>query len=194
LHTHLPVIGLADPRSGSRAENNGKPKTLKRAGSGIVADMINHRSEVGLKLRKKLGNFIKPLSEGIQARPQSRTAGPVAGMPRMAFEHPVKMFRLPTESHRQGFKRATAPPALNRVPLDFPHDSCRDMRTLRELALTPAKLTDTITDSPSDRSPVPGIAFRHAFPPRSTSSAETSRSPGDSAPCRDQLQADEGIP
>lgn len=64
-------------------------------------------------------------------------------------------------SHRQGFERAAARAALHSVPLDFPYDRRRDMRTLRKLALTPAKLADTITDSPSD-CPVAGIAFRHA--------------------------------
>jgi len=40
-------------------------------------------------------------------------------------------------------------------PLDFPHDGYRRMRAPRELALTPAKLTDAVADSTSDRSPVP---------------------------------------
>jgi hypothetical protein len=55
------------------------------------------------------------------------------------------------------------------MPLDFAHDGYRDMRTLRKLALTPAKLADAVADSPCDRSPVLWIAVRHAFLPRSTS-------------------------
>lgn len=39
----------------------------------------------------------------------------------------------------------------------------RHMRTLRELALRPAKLADTIADDLRDRSTVLRIAFRHAF-------------------------------
>jgi hypothetical protein len=50
------------------------------------------------------------------------------------------------------------------LPLDFPHDGYRRMQTHRELALTPAKLADAVADSPSDRSPDPWIAFRHARP------------------------------
>jgi hypothetical protein len=51
----------------------------------------------------------------------------------------------------------------NRPP-DFPLDGYRRTRAHRELALAPAKLAHAITDSPSDRSPVPWIAFRHARP------------------------------
>jgi hypothetical protein len=87
----------------------------------------------------------------------------IAGLLRMAFEHPVKAFWLPSESHGQGFECAAATPALDGVPLDFPHDGHGDMRTIRQLALTPAKLADTFADGSSDRSPVSWIAFRHAF-------------------------------
>jgi hypothetical protein len=138
---------------------------LRKAGLGIIADTVNRQGEVGPELRKELRYLVKPLLDGIQARPQGRTVGPgaAAGLLSLAFEHPVKMSQLPAESHGQGFKRARAAAPLDGMPLDFPHDSYRDMRTLRKLPLTPAKLTHTVTDSPSDRSPVPWIAFRHAF-------------------------------
>jgi hypothetical protein len=127
--------------------------------------MINHRREVGPEFLKNLGDFVKPPVQGIKAGPQGNAVkrGVTVGLPRAAFEHPVKVFRLPPESHGQGFKRAAATAALHGVPLDFPHDGYRHMRTLRKLALTPAKLADTVADSPSDRSPVLRIAFRHAF-------------------------------
>jgi hypothetical protein len=86
-----------------------------------------------------------------------------AGLLRVAIEHLVKVFWLPSEGHGQGFECAAATAALDGVPLDFPHDGHGDMRTLRELALTPAKLADAVADSASDRSPVSWIAFRHAF-------------------------------
>lgn len=141
------------------------PGGRSQAGLTIVADMINHRGEAGPEFRKKLDDFVKPLVHGIKAGPhgsivrRDRTAVRL----RVAFEHPVQVFRCPPEGHGQGFERATATAALHGMPLDFAHDGYRHMRTLRELALTPAKLADTVADSPSDRSPVLGIAFRHAF-------------------------------
>ena len=141
------------------------PGGRSQVGLTIVADMINHRGEVGPKSRKKLDNFVKPLVHGIKAGPhgsivrRDRTAMLLCA----AFEHPVQVFRFPPEGHGQGFERAAATAALHGMPLDFAHDGYGHMRTLRELALTPAKLADTVADSPSDRSPVLGIAFRHAF-------------------------------
>ena len=140
------------------------PEGHNQAGLTIVADMINHRGEVGPEFRKKLDDFVEPLVHGIKAGPhgsivrRDRTAILLCA----AFEHPVQVFRFPPEGHGQGFERATATAALHGVPLDFAHDGYGHMRTLRELALTPAKLADTVADSPSDRSPVLGIAFRHA--------------------------------
>jgi hypothetical protein len=144
-------------------ENN-RPGSQIRAGLPIGTYMINHRGEVGSKFRKKLEDFVKPPVDRVKAGPQRNAVGHGvgAGLPRVTFKHPVKVFRLPPESQRQGFERAAATAALNGMPLDFPHDSCRDMRTLRKLALTPAKLADTVANSPTDRSPVVGIAFRHA--------------------------------
>jgi hypothetical protein len=81
----------------------------------------------------------------------------------MAFEHLVQVLRLPSESHRQGFERATAPPTHDSVPLDFPHDGSRNSRALRQLTLTQAQLAYTVADSSRDRSPVLWIAFQHVF-------------------------------
>ena len=84
------------------------------------------------------------------------------GLLRVALEHPVKVFRLPSECHGQGFERAGATATLDGVPLDFPHDGHGHVRALRKLTLTPAELADTVADSPGNRSPVLRIAFRHA--------------------------------
>jgi hypothetical protein len=140
------------------------PERHRQAGLTIAADMFNHRGEVGPEFRKKLVDFVKPPFQEIKAGPQGSTARrdvtPV--LLRTASEHPVKAFRLPSESHGQGFEGAAATAALHGMPLDLPHDCQRDMRTLRKLALTPAKLTDTVADNPRDRRPVLKIAVRHA--------------------------------
>ena len=86
-----------------------------------------------------------------------------SGLLRVALEHPVKVFRLPSERHGQGLERAGATATLDGVPLDFPHDGHGHVRALRKLTLTPAELADTTADSPGNRSPVLRIAFRHAF-------------------------------
>src|SRR5579863_8370435 len=75
----------------------------------------------------------------------------------------VEASGLPARGYGQGFECAAATAAFDGVPLELPHDGYRHVRTLRELGLRPAKLADTVTDSPSDRSPVLRIAFRHAF-------------------------------
>ena len=87
-----------------------------------------------------------------------------SGLLRVAPEHPVQVSRLPSECHGQGLQRAGATATLDGVPLEFPHDGHGHVRALRELTLTPAELADTVADSPGNRSPVPGIAFRHARP------------------------------
>jgi hypothetical protein len=75
----------------------------------------------------------------------------------------VEASGLPARGYGQGFEGAAARAPFDGMPLDLPHAGHGHMRTLRELALRPAKLADTVTDSPSDRSPVLWIAFRHAF-------------------------------
>jgi hypothetical protein len=134
-------------------------------GLTICADMINHRGEAGSEFRKKLDDLVEPVVHRIKAGPHGsivRRDGTTVP-PRVAFEHPVQIARVPPEGHGQGFERAAATSALHGMPLDFPHDGHGHTRTLRELPLTPAKLADTVADSPSDRSPVLWIAFRHAF-------------------------------
>ena len=170
------------------------PERHSQVGLTIVADMINHRGEVGPKFRKELDDFVKPLVHRIKAGPHGsivRRDG-MAVLLRVAFEHPVQVFRFPPEGHGQGFERAAATTALHGMPLDLAHDGYRDMRTLRELALTPAKLADTVADSPSDRSPVPWIAFRHAFlraPLPAPRLAEPSAIPHQTETNRNQAQA-----
>ena len=113
---------------------------------------------------RSVDGFGKPRFEGIKARPQRGTVScrMTPGLLRVALEHPVKVFRLPSECHGQGLERAGATAALDGVPLDFPHDGHGHVRALRKFTLTPAELADTVADSPGNRSPVLRIAFRHA--------------------------------
>ena len=165
MHPPMHTAAHRVPAGFLTAMESTSPEKHRQTGLTIVADMINHRGEAGSEFRKKLDDFVKPLVHRIKAGPHGsivRRDGTTVPL-RVAFEHPVQMLRLPAEGHRQGLKRATATAALHGMPLDFAHDGHGHMRTLRKLALTPAKLADTVTDSPSDRSPVPWIAFRHAF-------------------------------
>ena len=165
MHPPMHTAAHRVPAGFLTAMESTPPERHRQTGLTIVADMINHRGEAGSKFRKKLDDFVKPLVHRIKAGPHGsivRRDGTTVPL-RVAFEHPVQVLRLPPEGHRQGLKRATATAALDGMPLDFAHDGHGHMRTLRKLALTPAKLADTVTDSPSDRSPVLWIAFRHAF-------------------------------
>ena len=141
------------------------PEKQRHPGLPVVTDMSNHRGQVGPKFGKELGDFVKPEFQGIEAGPQGSTVrhGMTARLLHAAFEHPVEAFGLPSQSHGQGLERAAVTAALHGMPLELPHDGHRHMRALRKLALTPAKLADTVADDPSDRSPVLGVAFRHAI-------------------------------
>jgi hypothetical protein len=141
------------------------PEISRQAGLESVTGMINHRGEAGPEFRKELEDFIKPLFQQIKAKARGTVIrlGATAGLFRAAFQHLVEAPGLPAQSYEQGLERAAAAAALDGMPLDLPHDGHRHMRTLRELALRPAQLADTIADNPRDRSPVLRIAFRHAF-------------------------------
>jgi len=141
------------------------PEILRQAGLAIVADMINHRGQVGLQFGKKPADFVEPSFKGIKAGPHGYAVrcGGTAGLLRAASQYPVKMFWLPAQSYGQGVECAAATTALHGMPLDLPHHGHRHMRTLRKLPLSPAKFADTIADNPRDRIPVLRIAFRHAF-------------------------------
>jgi hypothetical protein len=115
----------------------------RQTGLTIVADMIDHRGEARSEFRQRLDDLGEPTVDRIKA-------GPHGGI-------------VEREGHGPGSERATVTSALRGMPLDFAHGDRGYMRTFRELALTPAKLADTVTYSSNDRSPVLWIAFRHAF-------------------------------
>ena len=132
-----------------------------------IANMRNHRGDLGFKAGNKLGDFVKPAVDLIQPRPQGSHIGCHLAadtiVTSVASEHGIKSARLPAESDRQGFQCSRATPPLNGVQLNFPHNRRRDARPFRELTLSPAKLADTVTDYLGDRSPVfSRHAFRHA--------------------------------
>ena len=137
----------------------------RQAGLEIVTSMINHRGEVGPEFHKELEDFVKPLLQQIKAGPRGAVIrrGAAAGLFCAPFQHLAEAPGLPAQSYGQGFECAPATAAFDGMPLDLPHDGHRHMRALRQLALKPAQLADTIADNPRDRSPVLRIAFRHAF-------------------------------
>jgi len=119
--------------------------------------MVSHRSSVGPKLGNELDDLVKPSFQGIKAGPDRGTVNRrviTRYRPGAALKHRVKAFRFPSESNREGFQRPPASPAFHGMPLDFPHHGLGHVRTVRKLALTPAKLTDTLADCPCDSSPV----------------------------------------
>jgi len=132
----------------------------------LIANMGNHCGDLGFKAGNQLGDFVKSAIDLVKPRPQGSRIGCHLAADTIVTpvtpEHGIKALWLPAQSDRQRLQcpRATAP--LNGVQLNFPHNRRRDTRTLRELPLTPAKLTDTVIDHLGDRSPIFRHAFRHA--------------------------------
>lgn len=134
------------------------PGSREFTGLTLSPDKLNHRGNVRFKLADELGDFINAAFQDIQAGPQhagiNRCLANPALLRRVAFQDGSKPPRLPAKSSRQRLKRPRAATAFHGVPLDFPHDSQRHVRTLRELALTPAKLPHAVIDRTGDRSPI----------------------------------------
>lgn len=129
-----------------------------------IAYMLKHHGYLGLKAGNKLGDLVKPPVNHIKTSPQGSHIGchlaVDIGSMRTAPEHGIETPWLPAQGDRQRFQGSRAASPLNGVQLNFPHHRRRDTRTLRELSLSPAKLTDAVTDHLGDRNPV---FFRHAF-------------------------------
>lgn len=136
--------------------------------NSLALNKANHRRKVSLELRNELGNFVKPQFKSVETGPYgSAVYGCLTGgscLPVTAFEYGVKPSWLPAEGNRQRFKGSRATAALHAMSLDFAHDGRRHLRTLRELPLAPAKLTNALVDGPGNGSPVFRHAFRHARP------------------------------
>ena len=141
-----------------------RPEGQANTGLATGPRMVSHRGNVGPKPGNELDDLVKPPFKGIKAGPDRGTVD-CRAMPRhlpgAAFKHRVKALRFPAKSNRQRFQRPPAATPLDGMPLDFPHHSQGDMRALRKLALSPAKLTHPVADRTSDRSPVSRYAFGH---------------------------------
>ena len=73
-----------------------------------IANMRNHRGDLGFKAGNKLGDFVKPAVDLIQPRPQgSHISCHLAAdtiVTSVASEHGIKTTWLPPESDRQRFQ------------------------------------------------------------------------------------------
>ena len=147
---------------------NIRPGKRTLADLPIFADMLNHHAEIGFHVDEKLGDLVEAPFERIQARRQRLTAAcdwlACSRLPD-PVEHLVKVLWLPAERYGQRFQRARATAALDGVTLDLSDGRQRHMRTFREFALTPSKLSYALIDGLGDCRPI----LRHPFPPRSAS-------------------------
>ena len=137
-----------------------------RVGLSVVADMLNHRCEIGLNVDENLCDLIQASFDCIEARGVVSRL-PLSGLPGIGGSPPLstasRCSRLPAQCYRQRFQGSRATAALNGVALNFPHDRGRYMRSFRKFALTPSKLSHPLIDGLSDGRPI----FRHPIPPRS---------------------------
>src|SRR5215471_20692435 len=111
-------------------------------------DMLKHRINVGFQVIKKLRHVDEALFDRIQpGQHHFTTSGNrLRCWYRTAIEHSVKVLAVPAESHRQRFQGPGATTALNGVPLNFPDNRRRHVRTFREFTLTPAKFSNALVD------------------------------------------------
>jgi hypothetical protein len=154
---------------------NKQPDHRSRDALSMVADMLNHCDEIRLDVSENLSDLIQAALNCVKARGRRFPASidwPTWCGQLAALEYGIKVLRFPAERYRQRFQssRATAP--FDSVPLDFTHDRDRYMRAFGKFALAPSKLSHTLIDGLSDRSPI----LRHSIPPRSTFGAEVSGS------------------
>jgi hypothetical protein len=97
----------------------------RQPGLPIVTDMINHRGQVGPKSVRSLE--ISSSRRSSESRRDHKAAvsgsvrhGVTARLLHAALEHPVKAFRLPSESHGQGLERAAVTGSAPRYAAESP--------------------------------------------------------------------------
>jgi hypothetical protein len=141
----------------------------------VIADMLNHRCDIGLQAGEKLRYLVEPSFDRVKARRCGFAIArdwPARRRMPMALENLVKVLRLPAECDRKRFQSPRATAALNRMTLKLSHYRQRHMRALCKFALTPSKLGHALIDGICDCRPI----LRHAIPPRSAFRAEVSGS------------------
>jgi hypothetical protein len=152
-------------------------------GLPVIADMLNHRREIGLQACEKLGYLVQAPFDRVEAG-GSRFATACDWLTRrrrpVAPQHRFEVLRLPAECHRKRFQGSSATAALNGVTLNLSHNRRRHMRALYEFALTPSKLIHALIDDFGNCRPI----LRHPFPPRSAFGAEAIRSRSFRGPAR----------
>ena len=183
--TRSGIVGMGSIRHGNRI------------GPGLptVANMLNHRGEIGSQVDKKLSNLVQSPLDRVQARP--RRLGTccdwlASGRRTAPREHVVKVLRRPAERHGQRFQSSRATVALNGVTLNFPDDRRRHVRAFRKFALAPSKLIHTLVNGFGDGRPIfrhsflraPPLALRLADPRHST----TQHSPSQGVTCQTHAQ------
>ena len=144
-------------------ENIRSPCTRQRDRRPLSLSTVNHHRNISSQVGYLLGDFAEPQFKSIKTGPYGSSVDDNlvarSGSPFLAFENCFKVPGFPAECNRQRFKGTRTAAAHHRLPLDFPHDRSRHLRTLRKLTLTPAKLADPLVDDPGNGGPV----FRHAF-------------------------------
>src|SRR5258708_4033343 len=94
-------------RSGIKGMESIRPNNRIHPVLPTVADMLNHRGEIGLQVHQKLGDVVQPPLDRVQARPwRPATACAWLACYRrpVALEHLLKVLWWPAERHRQGFQ------------------------------------------------------------------------------------------
>jgi hypothetical protein len=133
--------------------------------------MVKHRVHIGFQVIEYPRHLDEALFDRIQSGQQYFTAGGSWFVWHgAAIEHRVKVLRVPAKCDRQRFQGAPAAAALNGVPLDFPDNGRRYMRTLSKLTLLPSQLSYALIDGFGDCRPI----LRHSILRRSKSGAEAS--------------------
>jgi hypothetical protein len=132
----------------------------------LVADMLNHRREIGLHVGEELDYLVQSPFDCVEARRRGFAIAsdwPAWRRRSLALENFVKVLRLPAECHRKRFQGPRATAAFNCMTLKLPHYCQRHMRALGKFTLTPSKLGHARIDGIGDCRPI----LRHSNPPRS---------------------------
>lgn len=122
-----------------------------------IAHMLYHRGQVGFQVVKKPRDLLQPTVQCVEA---GRSCWLVADSGRAfrpwlaAVEHGGQVLRMLAKGYGQRFQSPRTAPALDSMPLDFPDDRRRHMRTLGQFAPAPAELGHPVVNCLGDCRPV----------------------------------------